>query len=307
MLSSFSRICSIPISPIPCFPIPRSHAVSLSMVAHPSGARKICHGSLSSLNKFKPKLIPSLHCLQLGTESFSNYTTLGDLGQLREEDPKSFKELESLQIQISSTQGGVVQRSQVVEVTGISDHAGSLMKWKAEYDPDFQRCMVLFATSFEKRNSIEFFEQDPLFFTKEVMASRGDLPKLKNLVITDSSQQGIVSMEEDELEDLRDFAKDMTTETLLKRDPIPDCKMKCWCLPKLEFPVSGYVMKGATLFEIWPAGEELSEEKIDGCDFDGEESEKEFFGTAVKEILKSGGSHEADLPANQLFTKTTSQ
>ncbi|KAL6990613.1 hypothetical protein U1Q18_008730 [Sarracenia purpurea var. burkii] len=76
--------------------------------------------------------------------------------------------------------------------------------------------------------------------------------------------------------------------------PVPALKMKLWHVPVLELPVSGCVMKGATLLVIRPVYvANVAERNGDlvGRVWDGEEEVKEaetmMFGEAAREMMKN--------------------
>ena len=68
--------------------------------------------------------------------------------------------------------------------------------------------------------------------------------------------------------------------------------MKTWYVPRMVLPTCGWVMEGATLVVIRPLDHGMMGKGLDGgdCDlmgFDGDEEEREIFGEAVREMVKT--------------------
>ncbi|KAK4271863.1 hypothetical protein QN277_020493 [Acacia crassicarpa] len=73
---------------------------------------------------------------------------------------------------------------------------------------------------------------------------------LDNLVLTDADGQGVLSMNRDQLEELR--VKPLSASSASKRTLVPALNMRLWYAPHLELP-DGVVLKGATLVAIRPS------------------------------------------------------
>ncbi|XP_028764975.1 F-box protein At5g46170 [Neltuma alba] len=73
---------------------------------------------------------------------------------------------------------------------------------------------------------------------------------LDNLVLTDADGQGVLSMNRDQLEELR--VKPLSASSASKRTLVPALNMRLWYAPQLELP-DGVVLKGATLVAIRPS------------------------------------------------------
>ncbi|CAA2958644.1 F-box protein At5g46170-like [Olea europaea var. sylvestris] len=73
---------------------------------------------------------------------------------------------------------------------------------------------------------------------------------LKSLVLTDADGQGVLSMNEEQLEELR--MKPLSASSAYKRTLVPALNMRLWYAPYLELP-NGMVLKGATLVAIRPS------------------------------------------------------
>ncbi|KAL6953914.1 hypothetical protein U1Q18_044056 [Sarracenia purpurea var. burkii] len=124
-----------------------------------------------------------------------------------------------------------------------------------------------------------------------------DHPMLRSVVVSDGSKQGRLSMRTGQVEDLRSnltSAAQLNSSPSPDRTPVPALKMKLWHVPVLELPVSGCVMKGATLLVIRPVyGSNVAERDGDlvGRVWDGEEEVKEaetmMFGEAAREMMKN--------------------
>ncbi|KAL6985209.1 hypothetical protein U1Q18_018587 [Sarracenia purpurea var. burkii] len=124
-----------------------------------------------------------------------------------------------------------------------------------------------------------------------------DHPMLRSVVVSDGSKQGRLSMRTEQVEDLRSnltSAAQLESSPSPDRTPVPALKMKLWHVPVLELPVSGCVMKGATLLVIRPVhGANVAERDGDlvGRVWDGEEEVEEaetmMFGEAAGEMMKN--------------------
>ncbi|PIM98461.1 hypothetical protein CDL12_29060 [Handroanthus impetiginosus] len=73
---------------------------------------------------------------------------------------------------------------------------------------------------------------------------------LEKLVLTDADGQGVLSMNKEQLEELR--VKPLSASSASKRTLVPALNMRLWYAPQLELP-NGMVLKGATLVAIRPS------------------------------------------------------
>lgn len=194
----------------------------------------------------------------------------------------------------------------------------SLLKWKAEFGEELKSCVILGATSFQRKEREEEEEEEQelqprlpeegiqsrIIWTISCLVSAsmrhylvkqvlGKLPKLQSVVVTDASKQGKLCMVEEQIVELRNSMKNSSEklESPLDRTPIPNLSMKVWYVPEMEFPASGWVMKGLTLALIKPAsgvkGERISEHDLLLGDLDGEDAEERaVLGEAMREIVK---------------------
>ncbi|KAG2674736.1 hypothetical protein I3760_13G152500 [Carya illinoinensis] len=206
------------------------------------------------------------------------------------------------------------------------DHSLRLLKWKAEFGQELKSCVILGATSFERKklsstntgNEVRDEEEQECFqpyLAEEVLNSQimwtisclvsasvrhyllkeivAKCRTLQSVVVTDVSKQGKLCMAEEQLVELRNITMNsMGTST--ERTPIPNSCIKLWYEPVMEFPASGIVMKGVTVMVIRPVngGVTWGEGKSDGDlllgDLDGKEDheDKAVFREAVGEMVK---------------------
>ncbi|GAB4835264.1 hypothetical protein Ancab_000173 [Ancistrocladus abbreviatus] len=192
---------------------------------------------------------------------------------------KNFSEVESLRLELSC-QGGRRHGSEIIAI----QNRVPLLKWNAEFGKELQRCVILGATSFEKR---QFSKEDEGIERSETVATLShddlksrivwiiycllaasarhcllkkmaiDCPKLKDAVIVDSSKQGKLLMKEDQIKDLMNsMDSSMSSDEhnqIWQRNCVPDLMIKLWYVNELELPRSEYVMKGATLVAVRPS------------------------------------------------------
>ncbi|XP_011096601.1 F-box protein At4g18380-like [Sesamum indicum] len=105
---------------------------------------------------------------------------------------------------------------------------------------------------------------------------------LENLVLTDSDGQGVLSMNKEQLEELR--VKPLSPSSAAKRTLVPALNMRLWYAPHLELP-NGLVLKGATLVAIKPS----EQPKKDMVGSEGNwiaSAFEEPFGTAARMLVK---------------------
>ncbi|KAK6154849.1 hypothetical protein DH2020_009097 [Rehmannia glutinosa] len=104
---------------------------------------------------------------------------------------------------------------------------------------------------------------------------------LENLVLTDADGQGVLSMNKEQLEELR--VKPLSASSASKRTLVPALNMRLWYAPQLELP-NGMVLKGATLVAIRP-----SEQPKEVVCSEGNwvaSAFEEPFGTAARMLVK---------------------
>ncbi|CAA0823726.1 F-box protein [Striga hermonthica] len=105
---------------------------------------------------------------------------------------------------------------------------------------------------------------------------------LENLVLTDADGQGVLSMNKEQLEELR--VKPLSASSASKRTLVPALNMRLWYASHLELP-NGLVLKGATLVAIRPS--EQPKKELVGSEGNWVASVfEEPFGTAVRMLVK---------------------
>ncbi|KAL8045621.1 hypothetical protein ABFX02_08G126500 [Erythranthe guttata] len=105
---------------------------------------------------------------------------------------------------------------------------------------------------------------------------------LENLILTDADGQGVLSMNKEQLEELR--VKPLSASLASKRTLVPALNMRLWYAPHLELP-NGMVLKGATLVAIRPS--EQSKKEATGSDGNWVASAfEEPFRTASRMLVK---------------------
>ncbi|EYU33385.1 hypothetical protein ABFS82_13G081800 [Erythranthe guttata] len=105
---------------------------------------------------------------------------------------------------------------------------------------------------------------------------------LESLVLTDSDGQGVLSMNKEQLEELR--VKPLSASSASKRTLVPALNMRLWYAPHLELP-NGLVLKGATLVAIRPS--EQPKKEVVGSEGNWVASAfEEPFGTAARMLVK---------------------
>ncbi|KAL3615195.1 hypothetical protein CASFOL_040856 [Castilleja foliolosa] len=104
---------------------------------------------------------------------------------------------------------------------------------------------------------------------------------LENLVLTDADGQGVLSMNKEQLEELR--VKPLSASSASKRTLVPALNMRLWYAPQLELP-NGMVLKGATLVAIRPS--EQPKEVVGSEENWVASAFEEPFGTAARMLVK---------------------
>ncbi|KAG6405008.1 hypothetical protein SASPL_132587 [Salvia splendens] len=181
---------------------------------------------------------------------------------------KNFNEIKRLWIELRAG-----------EVT-IND--GILLKLKAEYSSTLKSCVILAASSVTNRScscddgdddddgadldslhesfySDEGLEQRVVWIANSLIATStrhyllqpliAEHKTLEALVLTDADGQGLLSMDKEQLEELR--ARPFTVPSSSTRIVVPSLEVQLWYAPRLEMP-DGVVLKGATLIAIRP-------------------------------------------------------
>ncbi|XP_057470812.1 F-box protein At5g46170-like [Actinidia eriantha] len=105
---------------------------------------------------------------------------------------------------------------------------------------------------------------------------------LDSLVLTDADGQGVLSMNRDQLEELR--VKPLSASSASKRTLVPALNMRLWYAPNLELP-DGTVLKGATLVAIRPSEQAGAKRQVSEGSWVSSAFE-EPFGTAAKMLVK---------------------
>ncbi|KAA8544551.1 hypothetical protein F0562_022590 [Nyssa sinensis] len=283
-------------------PIKDDHAKESDDRNSKSSSHSLSRNLLKSLiNKVITK--PLQFILQIVTRKSSSSRLFDDENELSYHSPnevlKNFNEIQSLQIELPA-RGGEIG----------SNGDDSLLKWKAEFGSALKSCLILGATSFprgaqicndngKQRRVQEQQQPESSSFTDDELKLRvvwtiscliaasarhyllqqvvSDHAMLQNVVVTDATKQGKLCMTEEQIEELRSYAKSSVKLDSLERSQVPALKMKLWYVPVLELPESGCVMKGATLVVIRPVdaptGVESDGDLLTGA-FDGAEEEK---------------------------------
>ncbi|CAI0541411.1 unnamed protein product [Linum tenue] len=245
----------------------------------------------------------------------------------------SFPELKSLHLRLPSDDSDVGG--------GCGAEGDPILKWNAEFGSQIKSCVILGATSFrrtinsqsrvgertgeqqeeEERDTQGTLSDDNLklrimwtiscllaasarhSLVKKLLAGgKNQHSALENVILSDVTKQGKVTMGKDEILELRDSVSSSSmnvgdndsSNSTMGRSRVPDLKLRMWYLPELEMKETGYSMTGATLIEIRPAGAGDGEGRGDGLklvgdvngdgDDDGEVSKA--CGEAVREMMK---------------------
>ncbi|PWA85086.1 hypothetical protein CTI12_AA153620 [Artemisia annua] len=195
---------------------------------------------------------------------------------------RNFNEIKFLKIELPSGELGI--------------ESDVLLKWRAEFGSTLSSCVILGASSVEKRgesessSSTEYVSEDgdgsipDSFYTDGGLKLRvvwtissliaasarhyllqpiiEEHKTLDKLVLSDLDGQGLLSMNKEQLEELR--VKPLSASSASKRTLVPALNMRLWYAPCLVLP-DGSVLKGATLVAIRPSSDvEGKEEVVDG-------------------------------------------
>ncbi|XP_010549497.1 PREDICTED: F-box protein At1g30200 [Tarenaya hassleriana] len=216
---------------------------------------------------------------------------------------RNFNEIRFLRIELPSGE------------LGIDD--GVLLKWRADFGSTLDNCVILGASSVSRANPVKNHENsvdsssiDDIGNIPESFYTNGGLKlrvvwtissliaasarhyllqpiitehkTLDRLILSDADGQGVLSMNREQLEELR--VKPLSASSASKRTLVPALNMRLWYSPQLDLP-DGTVFKGATLVAIRP-----SESKEEACDDDDaswlSDSFEEPYGTAAKMLIK---------------------
>ncbi|CAH2034457.1 unnamed protein product [Thlaspi arvense] len=197
---------------------------------------------------------------------------------------------------------------------GIED--GILLKWRADFGSTLDNCMILGASSVTRSNSNPVKNLENTLDSSGI-DDNGNIPEsfytngglklrvvwtissliaasarhyllqpiitehktLDRLVLSDADGQGVLSMNREQLEELR--VTPLSASSASKRTLVPALNMRLWYAPQLDLP-DGTVLKGATLVAIRP-----SESKKEVCDASWlADAFEEPFGTAAKMLIK---------------------
>ncbi|CAA2969500.1 F-box At5g46170-like [Olea europaea subsp. europaea] len=197
---------------------------------------------------------------------------------------------------------------------------GVLLKWKADFGSTLDNCVILGASSvFQTTNTDECSsvcnvdsngaESDngsipESFYTNGGLKMRvvwtissliaasarhyllqpiiAEHKTLESLVLTDADGQGVLTMNEVQLEELR--VKPLSASTASKRTLVPALSMRLWYAAHLELP-NGTVLKGATLVAIRPSEQPKKEVLESEANWVASAFE-EPFGTAARMLVK---------------------
>ncbi|XP_047949555.1 F-box protein At4g18380-like [Salvia hispanica] len=185
---------------------------------------------------------------------------------------KNFTEIKRLWIELSAGE------------VAIND--GVLLKLKAEYSSTLESCVILAASSVADRScscddaelddddldslhesfySEQGLEQRVTWIANSLIATStrhhllhpmiAEHKTLETLVLTDADGQGLLTMDREQLEEMR--ARPFTSAPLSStRIAVPSLEVQLWYAPRLEMP-EGVVLKGATLIAIRPREREM--------------------------------------------------
>ncbi|GJV66174.1 F-box protein-like protein [Tanacetum coccineum] len=193
---------------------------------------------------------------------------------------RNFNEIKFLKIELPSGELGI--------------ESDVLLKWRADFGSTLSSCVILGASSVEKHENSEtnseYVSEDgdgsipDSFYTDGGLKLRvvwtissliaasarhyllqpiiEEHKTLDKLVLSDLDGQGVLSMNKEQLEELR--VKPLSASSASKRTLVPALNMRLWYAPCLVLP-DGSVLKGATLVAIRPSSDvEGKEEVVDG-------------------------------------------
>ncbi|KAJ0230343.1 F-box protein [Hirschfeldia incana] len=190
---------------------------------------------------------------------------------------------------------------------GIED--GILLKWRADFGSTLDNCIILGASDYSNLDPSSSSPDDDVdngnipesFYTNGGLKLRvvwtissliaasarhyllqpiiTEHKTLDRLVLSDADGQGVLSMNREQLEELR--VTPLSASSASKRTLVPALNMRLWYAPVLDLP-DGTVLRGATLVAIRP-----SESKKEVCDASWlADAFEEPFGTAARMLIK---------------------
>ncbi|KAK6925552.1 hypothetical protein RJ641_007271 [Dillenia turbinata] len=217
---------------------------------------------------------------------------------------KNFREIQSLKLQLPSWSG----------ILG-SNVGCELLKWRAEFGAELEKCAIIAAESFYRENNFdenkkkssnqELFEQDlnlRVMWTVSCLIAASarhrllqkmikDHEKIKNVTVSDSEKQGTLRMNEEQIRkscfcssNSEEWGERMFSE--MERSRIPNVRVRLWYVPKQELKESGHVMEGATLIVINPIDKISDDDGWISQAFDGDEEENPLK-DAVEVMIRS--------------------
>ncbi|KAH7673842.1 F-box domain-containing protein [Dioscorea alata] len=190
---------------------------------------------------------------------------------------KNFKEIRRLKIELPSGELGVED--------------GVLLKWNAAFSSTLDSCVILGASSISDKNpnpnstpvsttSDEGGSIPESFYNNGALKLRvvwtissliaasarhyllqpiiSDHETLESLVLTDADGQGMLTMDRDQLQDLR--LRPVMPSGSSQRTLVPALNMRLWYAPHLDLP-GGVVLTGATLVAIRPSAAEQQQQQ----------------------------------------------
>ncbi|CAG7894757.1 unnamed protein product [Brassica rapa] len=279
---------------------------SLSSIKPPSAASSSFSSVFSLVVGGIVKPLQALGQLLGTTSRSSSLSTSGEIeqGGVTHHSPtqvlRNFDEIRYLRIELPSGELGIDE--------------GVLLKWRAEFGSTLDNCVILGASSVIQPSPMHISQT---LEAPDASEDNGSIPEsfytngglklrvvwtissliaasarhyllqpiisehktLKSLVLTDSDGQGVLSMNKDQLEELR--VKPLLASSASKRTLVPALNMRLWYAPSLVLP-DGTVLKGATLVAIRP-----SESNKDVSDANWVSSAfEEPYETAAKMLVK---------------------
>ncbi|GAB2303675.1 hypothetical protein Dimus_037660 [Dionaea muscipula] len=177
-------------------------------------------------------------------------------------------------------------------------HHSPLINWTAKFGKELQRCVIVAANSIQNGETsttsdgdgcstgsgMDGGDRDSLMSNEELKcrimwiiscllaaSARHCLvkrmlvscPRLSEVTISDAGKQGKLTMEEDDIGELRSWigcSGGSAHDVLWQRSSLPDLVIKMWYAEELELPGSGYVLRGATVAAVMPAAAAVADD-----------------------------------------------
>ncbi|KAJ0963219.1 hypothetical protein J5N97_028341 [Dioscorea zingiberensis] len=227
---------------------------------------------------------------------------------------KNFKEIRRLKIELPSGELGVED--------------GVLLKWKASFGSTLDSCVILGASSISDKNpnptpllSISddtgsipesFYNNGTLkirvvwTISSLIAASArhyllqpiiSDHETLESLVLTDTDGQGTLTMDREQLQDLR--TRPVMPSGSSQRTLMPALNMRLWYAPHLDLP-GGIVLTGATLVAIRPSSEQQQHQQQHSSEIAGGLDGFSWVSSAFDEPYWAIGCYK-EIDGSQLF------